>query len=205
VLAAVHPLIRPGDILTWRDCAHQPLPGDKQRVWSRIDGSAAAADPNGVLLYLPARGSGLFVDEWVRVRDACVRAGFTLIQGSAQVGVMLRREIIGEGARTFYALDVWPDRRTVRLARCFSSEDEAGATPLFGWAESPCVAPPGSENQLELRAQAATLEAWVNGTRIAVVHDPVFGIGRSGIRVVAAQTEPARILCRGFEVRGVAS
>jgi hypothetical protein len=207
-LAAAHPVIRPGDVLTTLDFARDPLPGEKQRVWSRLDGAAATAEASGVTVHVPPLDSRIFVLDWVRVRDACVRASLASLDGRVQPGIMLRREPIGDGARTFYALDVWPERRSVRLARCFSTKEESGATPLFGWAEAACVAPLGQENQIELRAQGATLEAWVNGARVTTVHDPVLGIGWTGIRAMPVDVRPGervRMFCRGFEVRGVAS
>jgi hypothetical protein len=207
-LQAVHPVIRPGDVLVSRDFSRDALPGEKQRLWSRLEGAAATHEQTGLTVHCPAGESRIFVEEWVRVRDACVRASFASLDGRAQIGVMLRREPIGDGARTFYALDVWPDKRSVRLARCFSTKEEAGATPLFGWAEAACVAPVGQENQLELRAQGATLEAWVNGVRVAAVHDPVLGIGWTGMRATPVEVRPGervRVFFRGYEARGVAS
>jgi hypothetical protein len=206
-LLAVHPLIRPGDVLASRDLTREPLPGEKQRSWSRADGCAAVEDGHGIVLHVPGGETRLFIETWVRVRDCCVRSAFMCFDPYAQYGVMLRREPIGDGARTFYSLDVQPGKQSVRLARCFSTKTEAGAHALFGWAQLPCIAPPGHPNEVELRAQGTAIEAWVNGTCVIQLHDPVLGIGWTGMRVAPIEVPAGtktRVLCRGFEVRAVA-
>jgi hypothetical protein len=206
-LVAVHPLIRPGDVLVSRDFSREPLPAEKHRAWSRLDGIAATEDPSGIVVHLPPGEARVFMEDWVRLRDGCVRAAFACLDGRAQVGVMFRREPIGDGARTFYSLDVWPDRRSVQLARCFSTKTDYGAAPLLAWKEVPAVLPGNGLNEVELRAQGTAIEAWVNGACVAQVHDMVLGIGWTGIRAVPVGAPPqsrTRVLCRGFEVRAVA-
>jgi hypothetical protein len=202
--AVVHPLIRPGDVLVSRDFTHVPLPGEKFRGFSRLDGLAAAAPPEGIVLTAPAAGRWLFVEPWLRVRDACVRATMTAQGGPVLFGLMARMEPMEGGARTYYALDVDAGRRAFRFARCFSTKNDLGATALVDFAPgAACVAPAGQANEIEIRAQGTALEAWVNGARVAALYEAALGIGFAGIRLDARGA--GRAFMRGFEIRQVAS
>ena len=202
--AVVHPLIRPGEVLVSRDFAQVPLPGEKFRAFSRMDGFAAASPPEGIVVTAPAAGRWLFVEPWLRMRDACVRATLMALEGTILFGLMARMEPMEGGARTYYALDLEPGKRAFRFARCFSTKNELGATPFVDWAPgAACVAPPGQANEIEISAQGTALEAWVNGARVAALHEAALGIGFAGIRIDARG--PARAFCRGFEIRQVAS
>ena len=64
---------------------------------------------------------------------------------------------------------------------------------------SPAIAPVGAPNEVELRVQGPMLEGRVNGQRIGVLHDPVLGFGRTGIRFEAESGSAARILWWGFD------
>jgi hypothetical protein len=202
--AIVHPLIRPGETLVSRDFTAAPLPGEKFRAFSRADGFAAASPPEGIVVTAPAPGRWLFIEPWLRVRDACVRATITALEGTILFGLMARMEPMEGGARTYYALDVDSARRAFRFARCFSTKNDLGATPFVEYAPgTACVAPPGHANEIEIRAQGTALEAWVNGARVAALYEAALGIGFAGIRIDARG--PARAFCRGFEIRQVAS
>jgi hypothetical protein len=166
----------------------------------------ATPETDGIVLHSSRPGAWVFVEDWIRIRDACVRASVRAIDGAATFGLMLRRAPIGDGARTFYMLEVSPQTGCARLARCFATKEELGATPLVDWRRVTAVAP-GVPIELELRAQGTALEAWVGGAPLAALHDPALGIGFVGLRVAMTQGagQTVRIACRGFEVRQVAS
>jgi hypothetical protein len=143
----------------------------------------------------------------VRLRDACVRATASALDADLWIGVVARRELL-EDARTFYALDVWPERKSLRLGRCVSTPDSAGVYDLIPWTPSSAIAGVGGWNEIELRVQGSALEAWINGTLVGALHDPVLGIGSTGLRFTRANggaDVPRRACCAGFEVTMVAA
>jgi len=207
LLVATQPIIRRGDVLASRDLRASPLPGESQRQWSRIDGRAAHVDPRGIVVTTAGTRENVFIEPWMRVRDASVRAAMAAIDGDLWLGVVARREPIGE-ARTFYSLDVWPERQSVRIARCVATPQTTHVFDLVPWTPSSAIARVGEWNEIELRVQGSALEAWINGARIGAVHDPVLGIGSTGIRLTRAPNTadvPRRACCAGFEVTMVAA
>jgi hypothetical protein len=201
---AHHPFIRPGDCLLFCDAARGPLPGRELLANTLTDGTRYEATPQGALVTVTPQRSFEAFEQRLRTRDACVRASFLAIDPGVTVACMGRLESIAE-AKIKYVLELDPARQRFSIDRGFSSTEVAQFTPLVPWTPCPAAAPIGHVNILELRLQGPTLEARVNDRHVATIHDPVLGIGASGLRVTSPNksTTMHRAVVQWFEIRGV--
>jgi hypothetical protein len=201
---AHHPFIRPGECLLFCDAARGPLPGRELLANTLSDGTRYEATPQGSLVTVtPGRVFEAF-EPRLRTRDACVRAQFHPIDPGVTIACMGRMETIDE-AKIKYVLEVDPARQRFCIDRGFSSSAVAQFTPLIPWSPCPAAGPIGQVTILELRLQGPTLEARVNDRHVATIHDPVLGIGASGLRITSQRgsTTMARAVVQWFEIREV--
>lgn len=201
------PAIRPGEVLVSRDFRVSPLPGLANREYVAKSWTSQGTEA-GIEFRVTRKNVGMsFWEPRLRIRHVCVRTSARVLDAAMCFGLVVRDEPVGD-ASTRYFLSAVPSTGTVVLLRSWISEADLGSTELASSVGSSALHGVGTFNELELRAQDATLEAWVNGTRVLATHDPSFGIGRVGIDV--ATRNPSVALGRGsvelagFEVRGVA-
>src|SRR5262249_30645315 len=171
----------------------------RQHQWD----SGTKMDPtnDGVVVAVTGSQTMPFVQEFLRLRDAICRATMIAYDQDMLLGVIGRRQPLGK-AETQYVFDVWPERRAIRLAR-YVATPAFYMTDLVSWTESSAVAPVGYPNLVEMRFQGPTLQGWVNGVHVATAHDPVYGIGRTGMRVGNQAGGVRRALAQRYEVYAV--
>lgn len=197
-LAPHFPLIRPGELVDVRDFARDPPPGRSGRFVD-IGTIKVKGNADGIVVELPAGKTIGFMEDAVRIRDACLRVVGVALDPDISFGASMRREILEE-ARTSYTLEVWPARRSVQVARLMTSPQHGGITPFLPWTQFAAVAPVGAWNVVDFRVQGPTLQAWVNDQPIITIHDPVLGIGGAAA-MTSSEGQAGRAFLKAYELR----
>ncbi len=203
---AVHPAIRPGEVLASLDFRRSPFPGRDARDYAATQWTLAGTASGVEFRALEANIGMSFYVPRLRVRHVCLRLAARAVDPGMSFGLILRDEPLGE-ASTRYLLLVHPTAGELWLQRTWVGGGVMGSSDIVPAIKTPAIRGVGSFNEIELRAQEATLEAWVNGVRVVTAHDPSFGIGRVGLEVTTARggiEASRRVEVVGFEARGVA-
>jgi len=204
-LAPVFPTITPGRTLYEADFRTSPPPRYPSRAHAMSPRMRFDPHEGGLLFTLLEPRTPTFPNPDVELRDACVRARFTVLDPGARIGVVARRSALAEG-RVGYALDVTPDRNEAWLKRVFEANAHADSTTVAIRKGHAGIPAPGPTTDVELRLLGPTIQIVVDGALVATHHDPHYGVGAFGFRVgreTEASDVPVRVVCHGFDVREV--
>ena len=200
----VHPTIRPGQLVRRADFRATPIFGYTQRQGQQGTAMSFAPHPTGLLFAIHSPVSPTFPDNEHVVRDACIRASFTVLDPGSRIGLVARRSAFSTGnGRIGYALNVSVDKKMAWISAAVEAEGLAQATVLSTISNAACIGGVGAFNVLELRVQGPGVHAFINDVPLIQLHDPLYGIGVFGLRVgreAAAGGPPTRVICHGYEM-----
>jgi len=198
----VLPSVNPGKVIVGRDFGYASLPSLTSRDHKWDDGDHVDAQHDGLVLNVKD-GMRWFTEPVLRMRDGVVRVLFDVLDSDVRVRVVARKQVIGAYS-LWYEMSIYPDKRSYRLSRHFSSKEHGDDTELCSGENHPLVRGLGGFNYMELRVQGPTLEGWLNGTKVCATHDASLGIGSTAIAAGTSEKSNRRVLFRSFEVTEVA-
>jgi hypothetical protein len=137
-----------------------------------------------------------------QVRNACVSLRGCALDPFGEIGVFVRWNTEGT-FNTGYCVRIYPALRSLCCERWLMGEKDKVTMPVLEWTYAPSIAPPGSQNEIEVRFADEVFQFLVNGVRVGAALDATFGFG--GVAWYAGSNDaPAQLALDSLTVKRVA-